>query len=169
MIFQVLKQSTTMPTLPKTTGKLISRQHGTAVFLSSSTSDKSRLAKQVICNTKRSFGVLANEPLVLNNNVHKRGMYNVPTELGIAYLSPGNPSTMAFLGTRLKSSSAAFRVQCDEDDGFANGTRVDDTGRSVQEAWMVNLGRGDEKWLTGPRDKEWFTGMAPDTCPGECS
>jgi hypothetical protein len=37
-----------------------------------------------------------------------------------------------------------------------------------QEAWMINLGRGDnDQWLTGPRDEdEWFTGLKPSLCPG---
>lgn len=37
-----------------------------------------------------------------------------------------------------------------------------------QEAWKVNLGRGDnDAWLTGPRNAdEWFTGRKPAECPG---
>jgi len=31
---------------------------------------------------------------------------------------------------------------------------------------MVNLGRGDEAWLDGPRSDEWFTGLEPNICPG---
>eukprot|EP00544_Gedaniella_sp_CCMP2646_P001270 CAMPEP_0202510280 /NCGR_PEP_ID=MMETSP1361-20130828/53213_1 /ASSEMBLY_ACC=CAM_ASM_000849 /TAXON_ID=210615 /ORGANISM="Staurosira complex sp., Strain CCMP2646" /LENGTH=924 /DNA_ID=CAMNT_0049144539 /DNA_START=67 /DNA_END=2841 /DNA_ORIENTATION=+ len=38
---------------------------------------------------------------------------------------------------------------------------------SHEEAWMVNLGRGnDNEWLTGPRPVEWFTGLEPTKCPG---
>lgn len=78
---------------------------------------------------------------------------------------PGNPSTMAFLGVRAKSSGAAFRVNAaydeDEYDVAVGG------GRSHQEAWMVNLGRGDDEWLSKPRTGEWFTGLEPNICPGE--
>lgn len=104
----------------------------------------------------------------------------VPTG-GVAAFSrlpEGNPSTMAFLGLRNKSSGAAFRVQCDDEEiapvasveGGRNGARLDAVGgggRTVQEAWMVNLGRGDDEWLTGPRGRDWFTGKAPDVCPGK--
>jgi hypothetical protein len=39
---------------------------------------------------------------------------------------------------------------------------------SHEEAWMVNLGRGnDNEWLTGPRPVEWFTGLEPTKCPGK--
>lgn len=39
---------------------------------------------------------------------------------------------------------------------------------SHEEAWMVNLGRGnDNEWLTGPRPVEWFTGIEPTKCPGK--
>ena len=58
----------------------------------------------------------------------------------------GNPSTMAFLGIRSKSSGAAFRHSIEDDvdvsydttTSTANGGGV---GRSHQEAWMVNLDR----------------------------
>ena len=40
--------------------------------------------------------------------------------------------------------------------------------RSHEEAWMINLGRGnDDDWLTGPRPQEWFTGLPPSMCPGK--
>ena len=82
-----------------------------------------------------------------------------------------NPSSMAFLGHRNKSSGAAFRDQCEDEDEPASivgrcgrGGHVE---RSRQEAWMVNLGRGDDEWLSGPRDVDWFTGIEPSACPGE--
>ena len=76
---------------------------------------------------------------------------------------------MAFLGLRSKSSGAAFRAQYDDElETAMNGTRGQEE-RSVHESWMMNLGRsGDEEWLTGPRGGDWFTGVAPDVCPGEC-
>lgn len=77
----------------------------------------------------------------------------------------GNPSTMAFLGVRNKSSAARIHAEDDVSDAAEFGGVG--AGRTVHEAWMVNLGRGDEKWLTGPRGGDWFTGKAPDVCPGE--
>jgi len=69
-----------------------------------------------------------------------------------------NPSTTAFLGTiRFNSSGAAASFQLDDDT---------DLQRSHQEAWMVNLGRGDDDWLTGSRPDEWYTGLKPSVCPG---
>jgi len=83
----------------------------------------------------------------------------------------GNPSTMAFLGIRNKSSGAAFCHQIEEDDDAlslydAAKTSGSGIGRSHQEAWMVNLGRGDNEWLDGPRGSAWFTGLEPRVCPG---
>ena len=84
----------------------------------------------------------------------------------------GNPSTMAFLGIRNKSSGAAFCHQIEEDDDAlslydAAKTSGSGIGRSHQEAWMVNLGRGDNEWLDGPRGSAWFTGLEPSVCPGK--
>ena len=87
---------------------------------------------------------------------------------------------MAFLGIR-KSSGAAFRHQVEEDDDIlystGNAAAAAESGigggisgkssRTHHEAWMVNLGRGDEEWLTGPRGEEWYTGLKPSICPGE--
>ena len=76
-----------------------------------------------------------------------------------------------------KSSCAA--IDHDADNGYGedniNGSRssmgrthAGVEGRSYQEAWMVNLGRGDEAWLSGPRSADWFTGVHPMVCPGKC-
>ena len=91
----------------------------------------------------------------------------------------GNPSTMAFLGLRAKSSGAAFRHHI-EDEGYddadvmmydaATGGGIAASGgnRSNYQEWMVNLGRGsDDEWLSKPRSGEWFTGLEPSICPGE--
>lgn len=77
---------------------------------------------------------------------------------------PGNPSTMAFLGgIRSKSSgAAAFENEREEGDTIMDAA----ASRSHQEAWMVNLGRGDDEWLSQPRSEEWFTGLEPSICPG---
>ena len=92
----------------------------------------------------------------------------------------GNPSTMAFLGLRAKSSGAAFRHHIEEDEGDDNaddvmmydaatggGSAALGGNRSNYQEWMVNLGRGDDEWLSKPRSGEWFTGLEPSICPGE--
>lgn len=90
----------------------------------------------------------------------------------------GNPSTMAFLGLRAKSSGAAFRHHIeDEGDDDADvmmydaatggGIAASGGNRSNYQEWMVNLGRGDDEWLSKPRSGEWFTGLEPSICPGE--
>jgi hypothetical protein len=45
-----------------------------------------------------------------------------------------------------------------------------DAPTSPAAAWMINLGRKnhDNEWLTGPRGREWFTGVHPRECPGMC-
>jgi hypothetical protein len=160
MIFQAVKKSTALPSLQ---GKL-TRAHGTLSrpisrhFISPNALGSS--AKQRSYVTE-SLSLLPSRP------------YGTTTAVATtARFPPGNPSTMAFLGVRSKSSGAAFRAQYDEDEDDAliasavgDGMRVEE--RSVQEAWMVNLNRGDEEWLTGPRGVEWFTGLAPGVCPGE--
>ena len=91
---------------------------------------------------------------------------------GAGRFPPGNPSTMAFLGIRSKSSGAAFSHSIEDEDvsydtttaAAANGGGV---GRSHQEAWMVNLDRGDNEWLSRTRSSDWFTGLEPSICPGE--
>ena len=87
----------------------------------------------------------------------------------------GNPSTIAFLGIRSKSSGAAFSHSIEDDADVAYDTTAatangGGVGRSHQEAWMVNLDRGDNnKWLSRPRSSDWFTGLEPSICPGELS
>ncbi len=70
---------------------------------------------------------------------------------------------------RWKSTLASYESD-EENDVVATTTRstVGEGSLSHEEAWMVNLGRGDNnEWLTGPRDAdEWFTGKQPKICPG---
>lgn len=76
--------------------------------------------------------------------------------------------------SRFKSTMAAYDEG--EDDGIdyrhqghvaAAKSRVSNAVKPHDEDWMINLGRdGDNEWLTGPRDQEWFTGVAPRNCPG---
>ena len=159
MIFmQALKKSTASPALQG-----IPRAHSTLAFRSTR-----RFGIASALSTKRSF--VTESLSTLNDRPNVMSPSATAVAGAAARFPPGNPSTMAFLGLRCKSSGAAFRVQCDaidEDVPIGNGVRVEDSARSVQEAWMVNLGRGDDEWLTGPRGGEWFTGVAPDVCPGE--
>lgn len=74
---------------------------------------------------------------------------------------------------RWKSTMAPYSDSDDEEDtnkfhGHAEAAKVRST-HSHAEAWMVNLGRGDNnEWLLGPRDAdEWFTGLKPSNCPGK--
>ncbi|CAB9522563.1 Hercynine oxygenase [Seminavis robusta] len=82
---------------------------------------------------------------------------------------------------RWKSSRAAAVYDTDSDDqddlevrtkGLAAAAQLRATSASSaelshEEAWMINLGRGDDnEWLTGPREDEWFTGIHPRDCPG---
>lgn len=103
----------------------------------------------------------------------KDGRYSAATPpsllLGCAP-PPGAPPAVALLGARAKSSVAAAsrgRVAAGEEDDAAYDAAVGGGERSHHEAWMVNLGRGDDAWLTGPRGGEWFTGLEPAICPGE--
>lgn len=79
---------------------------------------------------------------------------------------------------RFKSSAAAAVLDdYDDDDDVVSDASIGHKAAAEQavastktheEAWMVNLGRGnDNEWLTGPRPEEWFTGLAPSKCPGK--
>jgi hypothetical protein len=82
---------------------------------------------------------------------------------------------------RWKSTRMASAYDTDEDSdgsldarskGFEAAAQLRSTSSEQklwahEEAWMVNLGRGnDNEWLTGPREEEWFTGVHPRDCPG---
>ena len=58
------------------------------------------------------------------------------------------------------SSSLSYEDDVDVDGNFYEKSR--------KEAWMVNLRGGqDDRWLVGPRDDSWFTGVSPNNaCPG---
>jgi hypothetical protein len=77
--------------------------------------------------------------------------------------------------SRFKSTMAAYDEGEDDNIDFrhqghvaAAEARASDAVKSHDEAWRINLGRdGDNEWLTGPRDQDWFTGVAPRECPGK--
>lgn len=74
-------------------------------------------------------------------------------------------------------STAAAAVAVDYDDEIVTDSTIGHAAaaqvavkldKSHEEAWMANLGRGnDNEWLSGPRPEEWFTGIAPSNCPGK--
>jgi hypothetical protein len=51
----------------------------------------------------------------------------------------------------------------------AAALRVSTSATLADDLWKINLHRGnDNAWLTGPRKaEEWFTGLAPNECPGK--
>ena len=64
------------------------------------------------------------------------------------------------LETRTKGLAAAAEIRAASEDSAT-------TSASHEEAWMINLGRGnDNEWLTGPREDAWYTGVHPRDCPG---
>jgi len=67
---------------------------------------------------------------------------------------------------RAKSSGAAVASALEYDDDDTPPASYKDVERTRKEAWMVNLDRGDNEWLTGPRSNEWYTGKSPLHCPG---
>jgi hypothetical protein len=77
--------------------------------------------------------------------------------------------------SRFKSTMAAYDDGEDDDIDYrhqghvaAAQARASDSSKSHEEAWAINLGRdGENEWLTGTRNQEWFTGVAPPKCPGE--
>ena len=83
-------------------------------------------------------------------------------------------TTTSLTITRAKSSSSAAAAAStlldynDDDDDIEEPLLG---RRTRQEAWMVNLNRGnnDNEWLTGPRSPEWYTGKQPTHCPGSSS
>jgi len=75
---------------------------------------------------------------------------------------------------RWKSTMAAYtdseveeEIVWNKSHGHAEALKVRST--LSNEAWMVNLGRGDNnEWLLGSRNPdEWFTGLKPTLCPGK--
>ena len=159
MILQALKKSTASPTLLRI-GKISNGAHGTMHHSRSHRHLSINQHVKAIGGTRSFVALPAHRKPYGTNDIAAVTTVRFP---------PGNPSTMAFLGLRSKSSGAAFRAQYDDElETAMNGTRGEEE-RSVRESWMVNLGRsGDEEWLTGPRGGDWFTGVAPDVCPGEC-
>ena len=75
---------------------------------------------------------------------------------------------------RGKSTMASARFDYDElYAGRQNGHAAAAAARTstdtpLDEAWKINLGRlDDNRWLSGPRPEDWFTGMHPKCCPGK--
>jgi len=143
--------------------------HGRATF---GTEAKTKVKANDIARSNRTSTLPLSLGLNYDNNV---GYITTAACTKPGYTSLGNPFTMAFLAKRAKSSCAAsINHDVDEGDGEdINGAAIGRThsgvgGRSYQEAWMVNLGRGDDAWLSGPRSADWFTGLHHTVCPGKC-
>ena len=68
------------------------------------------------------------------------------------------------------ASPASTAVLDEEDDAVVVETDSHTTSgvpsQLLQDAWKQNLGRGDDTWLHGPRESDWFTGKTPELCPG---
>jgi hypothetical protein len=89
---------------------------------------------------------------------------------------PSTETARAFSSglSRFKSTMAAYDDGEDDNVDYrhkghvaAAKARASVAVKSQDEDWMINLGRkGENEWLTGPRDEEWFTGVAPRNCPG---
>eukprot|EP00584_Thalassiosira_punctigera_P000522 CAMPEP_0172526622 /NCGR_PEP_ID=MMETSP1067-20121228/1484_1 /TAXON_ID=265564 ORGANISM="Thalassiosira punctigera, Strain Tpunct2005C2" /NCGR_SAMPLE_ID=MMETSP1067 /ASSEMBLY_ACC=CAM_ASM_000444 /LENGTH=993 /DNA_ID=CAMNT_0013310161 /DNA_START=78 /DNA_END=3059 /DNA_ORIENTATION=+ len=193
MMLQAAKKSTLVGSSSSSALRSTTRHHGIGsnairAFFSASR-ETNGAPTNVIGGGQRSFSAAVASAAKLNRAAKPAGIVGgagrnsnhlaraMPSAMGLDFpagpaasvvafggIPHGNPSTMAFLGIRAKSSGAAFRYQAEEEDDFAaEGGAV---GRSHHEAWMVNLGRGDDAWLTAPRDAEWFTGLDPSVCPG---
>lgn len=75
----------------------------------------------------------------------------------------------------LRYKSTVSVTQCDYDEfsmkfqgHVASGDARIKFDTPVDEAWRINLGRGNvNRWLSGPRSDDWFTGVPPSRCPGE--
>jgi hypothetical protein len=95
-----------------------------------------------------------------------RSRFRLPTDVSRAFSSGLS---------RFKSTLAAYDESEDDNIDYrhqghvtAAKARATDAIKSYDDAWMINLGRdGDNEWLTGPRDQDWFTGVAPRDCPGK--
>jgi hypothetical protein len=75
---------------------------------------------------------------------------------------------------RFKSSAANDRLVFSENNDIATSESAlsdfspQNWNSSQEHAWKVNLGRGsNNKWLTGARSDDWFTGLSPKSCPGK--
>jgi hypothetical protein len=70
------------------------------------------------------------------------------------------------------TTATTFGLNDNKSRGHAEAAAARATSHlSHDESWMINLGRGNNnEWLLGPRDEDdWFTGLKPTVCPGECS
>lgn len=101
--------------------------------------------------------------------VVKAPFRHAPTSIRHA-LRQALPSSISL---RCRSSVAV--TQCDYDEfavkfqgHVASGVARTKFDTPLDETWRINLGRGNaNRWLTGPRSDDWFTGMPPSCCPGE--
>lgn len=99
------------------------------------------------------------------------------SQLASRQVNPAISTSVLHQWVREKSSSAAMAEEEIIDEQSFSGNieghsaaaeATSNMQKSNEEAWMINLGRGNNnEWLTGPRPEEWFTGLAPSECPGK--
>jgi hypothetical protein len=115
----------------------------------------------------------------LRSAAYKKQFLSTSTKLALTLRSNRNRSSTTlrhkFTVLRNKSTAAALTDDAYGDvlNGHSSGhaaamkARVS-MDKSHEEAWMINIGRGNEnEWLSGPRPQEWFTGLSPSKCPGK--
>ncbi|KAL7447072.1 hypothetical protein ACHAXM_010743 [Skeletonema potamos] len=120
-----------------------------------------RPTRRPITRSHTTLHVLTTSNLHAKRNVY-RTILRENTSAAIA-------TTTHSIKTRAKSSGAAVASALEyDDDDTATSTphESSEARRTRQEAWMVNLNRGDNEWLIGPRSEEWYTGKPPKYCPG---
>jgi hypothetical protein len=109
----------------------------------------------------------------------KKQLSSTSTKLALRLRSNCNrtSSTHRHKSTLLRNKSTAAALADDDYGDVLNGNSSGHAAamearvsmdKSHEEAWMINLGRGnDNEWLSGPRPQEWFTGLPPSKCPGK--
>lgn len=147
------------------------RKIGTEIFNRSSLGSSHRSLSTL--KSAFSSSPSSSSPLASFLIFKKRDYSWVPRRLSRPFLSTTN--------NRWKSTAAAaYDSDSDGNDDdldtrskrFATAAQLRTTSGKLshEEAWMINLGRGnDDEWLTGPREEDWFTGIHPRVCPGTVS
>lgn len=115
----------------------------------------------------------------LRSAAYKKQLSSTSTKLALRLRSNCNrtSTTHRHKSTLLRNKSTAAALADDDYGDVLNGNSSEHAAamkarvsmdKSHEEAWMINLGRGnDNEWLSGPRPQEWFTGLPPSKCPGK--
>jgi len=120
--------------------------------------------------SRRSF-LVSTESWTVPTTAHKKAPSSRKILLGD--VSRRTLSTSTLHEKRHQSSVRVASLDDEQEDHYfpTSQSKVAPDSKPVPkthfEDWMVNLGRGrDNEWLSGPRPKEWFTGLNPELCPG---